>query len=697
MKRIDAVSLFAVCCLIATSASVQTSYPMLMSLKPVAAQTGQTSEHEVLSRYSMHGAYQILVSGKGVTGEVVTPMDMPKDGKRPNLQKIKIRFKVSPNAKPGVRDFRIATPQGVSTLGQVVIVRDAVVVEKGNNNTPQQAQEIKVPATVCGTIERNEDVDNFKFRVEAGSALTFQVRSMRLQDRIHDLQTHSDPIITVRNSSGTTVAQSDNYFAGDPFLSYEFQEAGEYLLEIRDVRFKGNTYWEYSIEISNRPFIANVFPMGISAGKESRLQMIGFQLPENPMATLSIPANTQPGPQHLSLPLGDETSNPVPVVISDLPVVVEGDAVNNSPAEAQPVSVPAGINGRIESEADIDCYSFEAKKGEKFTFEVMARRHGSSLDSVMRILNAEGKQLTENDDLRLYKRNFADSWIENWTVPSDGKYIIEVRDLHLRGGDSFVYFLKVTHTQPYFELYLDTDKTQLTPGTGGILFVNSVRKNGFAGEIQLQVEGLPEGVKAGCGRIPAGERDGCIILQAAPGSKMAVSNVIISGTATHPVNEQETLSLAATAIPYQETYQPGGGRGHWPVEMHTVSVGEANDLRSVKLSTSEVTIKPGESKRIEITIERAPGFTKNVQLDMLFRHLSGIFGNTLPSGVTIDSKNSKTLLTVKESKGHITLKAAANAKPIEKRQVSVMANISLNFVMKATYSAAPLYITVAEK
>ncbi|MCH7688844.1 MAG: PPC domain-containing protein [Planctomycetes bacterium] len=362
----------------------------------------------------------------------------------------------------------------------------------------------------------------------------------------------------------------------------------------------------------------------------------------------------------------------------------------------EPVSIPAGVSGRIETEADIDCFSFDAKKGEKYSFEVIARRQGSALDSNLRILDAKGKQLSENDDLRLYKRNFSDSWIENWTAPADGKYVIEIRDLHLRGGDSFLYFLRVTHSSPYFELYLDTDKTQLTPGTGGVIFVNSVRKNGFSGEIQLQIDGLPEGVTASCGRIPIGERDGCILLESAPGSKMAVSNATISGTATHPFNEKESLQLATTAVPYQETYQPGGGRGHWPVEMHTVSIGEASDIRSVKLSTNELTIKPGESKRIEVTIERAPGFTKNVQLDMLFRHLSGVFGNTLPPGVTIDSKNSKTLLTAKESKGHFTLKVAANAKPMNKRQVSVMANISLNFVMKATYSAPPLFVTVAK-
>ena len=36
------------------------------------------------------------------------------------------------------------------------------------------------------------------------------------------------------------------------------------------------------------------------------------------------------------------------------------------------------------------------------------------------------------------------------------------------------------------------------------------------------------------------------------------------------------------------------------------------------------------------------------------------------------------------------------AKPVEKRPVSVMANVSINFVMKATYSSQPLFVTVAK-
>src|SRR6187397_2386374 len=125
----------------------QQSYPMVMSLHPVAAQTGQTSEHVVSARYDLHGAYKIFVTGDGVTGEVV-PEEMKSKRNRPPKGTLKIKFIVAADALPGVREFRIATPNGVSTVGQLVIAKDPIAVEKDPNNARTEAQEITLPATV---------------------------------------------------------------------------------------------------------------------------------------------------------------------------------------------------------------------------------------------------------------------------------------------------------------------------------------------------------------------------------------------------------------------------------------------------------------------------------------------------------------------------------------------------------------------
>ncbi len=220
-----------------------------------------------------------------------------------------------------------------------------------------------------------------------------------------------------------------------------------------------------------------------------------------------------------------------------------------------------------------------------------------------------------------------------------------------------------------------------------------MRKNGFTGEIQLSVENLPDGVTAHCGRILSSGTDGCIVLEATKDAKPIAGNIIVRGTATIGEGD-EAREINVDAQSMQETYMPVGGRNHWPVSMHTVAIGAASDLLSVNLDQSEITLKPGESVKVGVTIERAEGFDKNVTLDMLFQHLSTKYANSLPKGITIDGKQSKTLLTAKESAGHLLITAAKDAPPVEKQLCSVMANISLNFVMKATYSSKPLLISI---
>ena len=690
----NSILLLAILALTASPVAAQMSYPMVMSLEPVAAQVGQTSEHTVRSRSSMFGAYEVFVSGTGVTGRIIPPeMSDEEKAKKPKLETMKVLFTVEPVAMPGVRDFRIATPYGASTFGRLVITRDEVVRESGDNNTIDKAIAITTPTTVCGAIEKAEDVDYFKFTAAQGEGLSFHVRCMRLQDRIHDLQQHADPLITIRTTAGTTIAAADNYYAGDPYLTHTFKEAGEYLLEIRDVRYQGNQYWQYSIEISSRPRVTNLFPLGVNPGNLTSLELIGFQLAGQDAVVYQVPRDMDPGRQWVMLEVGAELTNPAPVVVTGHALLRETEADNGSIELAQSVTIPRGINGRIESKADIDYFAFEARKGQRLTIDVVARRHQSMLDSYLRVLDSAGKELVASDDFKVGKRNYADSRVENWTVPADGKYLVEIRDLHLRGGDQFVYFLDITYATPHFFLQADTDKTQLTPGTSGVMFVRVDRKNGFSGEVQLHAEGMGEGVTASCGRILAGRNDGCIIFHAATDAPLQLGNVRISGTGMVVEGDHET-AMTVEADYYQETYMPGGGRNHFPVEAHSVSVGAPADLLAVKLSTNELTIKPGESVKIEVEIERAEGFDKNVTLDLLYQHLGTVYGDALPEGISLDATNSKTLLTGDTGKGHLTITASAKAPAVENQQVAVMAHVSLNFVMKATYSSAPLRITV---
>lgn len=691
-----AVGIFPVLTMLAAHAAGQISYPMIMVLRPIAVQIGATTECEVHSRYTMFGTHQVFITGTGVSAEIVPPTE--EQAKAPqNFTRMKLKITVEPTALAGPREFRLATPNGASTVGILVVVRDPVVMEQADNDTLDKAQGVTLPATLCGTIEKSEDRDLFKFHATAGQAISFHVRSQRLQDKIHDLQEHSNPIIFLRDSTGGLLAMSDNTFFADPFLAHQFTAEGDYVLEIRDARYKGNAYWDYSIEANSRPFVANVFPLALGINQETTVTPGGSLLPADAQLKLTVPAGTLPGLTWQPVSVGDQPSPPVPVLVSDLPLMTETAGENNDAKTALTVPIPVMINGRIETEADLDAYSFAAKKGEKFNFEVFARRMQSNLDPIVRLMNADGGVLREEDDFNHGKTQYtSDSKFEGWEAPADGNYTLDIRDVHLRGGAGFPYALRITRTTPYFELMVDTDKTQLSPGNYGVLFVRAKRMHGFTGDIQLHIDNLPQGVTAVTGKILKDKGlDGAIVLHAPAEAPLAASNVRIWGTATHPQGEgQPLLELSAEAIPFQEIYNPGGGRNHFSVETHLVNVGGPADLLGIEVSETDLQLKPGESKTLTVKLKRAENMKHNVTLDMQFTHLEQVFASSLPEGVTINRSGGKTLLAAADSEGAIELKVDPKAPPIEKQLASVMANISINFVMKTTLSSGPVFLTV---
>src|SRR5205823_493380 len=153
----------------------------------------------------------------------------------------------------------------------------------------------------------------------------------------------------------------------------------------------------------------------------------------------------------------------------------------------------------------------------------------------------------------------------------------------------------------------------------------------------------------------------------------AVTRIRVSGSATQQLADGRSLSLSALVQPLEDIYAPGGSRLHYPVSAQFVSVSEPADIRSVKLSTNSLLLAPGKTEKVEVTVERRPGFSGNVSLDVLFQHLTDVFANCLPPGVTLDEGASRMLLTGDQASGTIALRAAPDARPADKQQVAVMA------------------------
>jgi len=675
------------------ASSAQTSYPFLYSLYPCGLQRGQTAEITLAGAHNYHQAYQVLIEGEGVRGEVVPPAGgWPGPDEKtkaiPQINEIKLKVTAAPDAPLGIRELRVVTPRGVSSVGLIAIGNEPECLEKEPNNTLEQAEEVTFPITVNGRIQQGEDIDTFKFKAKAGDAITFSVLCARLEDKIHDLQTHADPLLTLRDSTGRELASNDDYFRADPLLHYRFEKEGEYFLQIRDVNYAGDPRWTYRLTMTRGPFVTAFLPLAANPGTSLDVTPVGFNLPAGQSARLEVPANAPPGEFTVPLNTPNGLTNPVSVLVTHLPV----QNLHDSPSVNAPytLKLPIAVSARLHAPGERHRYRFHAAKGQFFTFEVNARRLGSPVDSVLTLLGPQGNEITGNDDA-----GSPDSRID-WTAPADGEYMLDVRDLHGHGGDNFVYLLIAQIAHPDFSLRCDDDKMKLGPGNSGAWYILVDRKFGFDREIHVDVKGLPPGVTAHPLTIPPNVPQGCLILSCAPDAKMGVGSVEVIGTANIPGPDGKTVTLTRRAIPLSEIYIPGGGRGMYPVNTQAVAVTEGNDIQ-IELSTARVKLEPGGSARIDVTIRRAPGYTKPVTLDVYLRHLGSIYGNPLPPGVSLDEGASKTLLGPEETQGHIVLRAAPNATPVTDLPIAILGAVSINFVVKVSYAGAPVLLTVTPK
>jgi hypothetical protein len=680
-------------CLAPAVAAAQTSFPMVTHVTPVAVRRGTTAEVTVDCRTStLFGAYKVLVEGAGVSAEVVPAKDAKPADKPPfpAVASVKLKITVAADAAVGVREFRIATQLGISSLGQLVVVDAPVVLEQPGINTPAKAQAVPVPCVACGRIETAENVDYYKFAAKAGQVLTLEVYCARIQDKIHDLQKHADPLIAVFDADGRELAANDDGFFADPVLTFAVPKDGEYTVAVRDATYAGDPRWVYALAITDRPYATVSFPLAVNPGQTVPAAPVGSAARVAGGWTLAAPQTV--GIHTAPLRLQEAETNPVPVVVTPLPLVTEVEP-NDTPKDATRITIPCGVNGRIGTRRDLDHFVFKGTKGKAVRLEIFARRFGtvlrSQLDSMLDVMTPDGKILASNDDIGPGAK---DSLLV-FTPPADGDYVVRVRDLNNKGGDGFVYYLEADWARPDFTLKCDPSKAMIGPGSRTAWYVQVARANGFAGPVKVEVKGVPAGVTVNPLTIPANMTQGCLVVSAAEDARVDAAVVQVVGTAEAADADGKPVTLTRTAVAVEEIYAPGGGRARFDVGMQAVAVTSASDILRVKVKQNRVTLKPGEEVKIDVEVVRRPDYDKGLTLDVQLRHLGGVFGNPLPPGVTMLDGKSKTLLGT-GNVGHIVLKAAPDAAECSDVPVCVQGYVPINFVVKIGYASEPILLSV---
>jgi len=543
--------------LLAGTASAQ-SQPQLSYVFPCGGRRGTSVDVNVRGRFLV-GATGVHMSGKGVSGKVISSERAAVDKKQPKRLDVvaspdlaRVQITVGADAEVGEHDLRLITPGGVSNRFRFYVSQFAEVVEAEPNSLPEEAQMLPVlPVVVNGQVQQG-DRDIFRFKAKAGQSLVLDVYAQKIIPYVADaVPGWFQPTLTLYDAKGRELAFVDDFrHHPDPVMFYRIDKDGEYLVEIKDALFRGRDEFIYRLDIGATPFVTHAFPLGGRRGTEVRVHVAGVNLPIGEVA-IDLPQNS-PSRRGVQVSSLGTLSNAVPFAVDDLPEVVESES-NDTPQSAQPITAPVVVNGRINTPGDVDHFLISAKAKQTLVMEVFARRLDSPLDSVLTLFNPKGVQVAENDDTvdksEGLVTHHSDSYI-SYTFPAAGDYVLRIADAQGKGGDEFAYRLSVAPPRPDFVLRVRPDNCRAPQGGTTFLNVAAFRRDGFDGPINLSVAGLPDGFSTPGEVLGAKQNETRITLSTPPDAPLGILCPKVLGTAR--VGEKE---VAREAMPSEDQMQ----------------------------------------------------------------------------------------------------------------------------------------------
>jgi hypothetical protein len=446
--------------------------PTLSQLFPAGGQRGQT--------------VTVTATGSWSRWPVRAWCDGPEVSITAAKEAGRLEVKIAADALPIPRGIRIHDDEGASELRPFIVGGLPEVVEQEPNDDVKQPQVLAASTMVVnGRLAKQGDVDGFAVPLKKGQTLVASVEATRT------LKSPMDAVLQIVSPDGFVLAQNDDHHDVDPHLAVTAPRDGSYIARVfafptkpdSSIRFAGANTFLYRLTLTTGPFADYPFPLALGRDKLAPVEIVGWNIPA---------ALRQVTPQRLD---DDRAIAVHPLLPQAAWLRFEPHATNvvtgpANRAKPMPFVLPATISGRFE-QPGVHVFQFDAKKGQQLAFEIEARKLDSPLDPVLSITDVTGKTLAESQAKKLN----TDPTL-SYTVAATAPHRLEIRDLHDSAGPRHFYRLRASLADPDFTLTVSTDRFTISPGKTLEIPVTIARRNGFAEEINITVEGSPAGMKA---------------------------------------------------------------------------------------------------------------------------------------------------------------------------------------------------------
>lgn len=577
--------LMALGCLLALRAPLGAQLPgaRLLVLNPPGGKQGTTFDVTV-SGADLDDALALRFGAPGITATRKLGAPGPFDRDPPVVPGV-FTVTITPQVPPGITEVRLVGRFGVSNPRAFQVLGLTEVPEKEPNNDISQAVPTAPESVNNGVIGGGADIDCFRFPLKTGQRIFVDCHAQRLDSRL-------DAVLVLCGAAGNELLRSRDSLRRDPLLDFTAPADGDYVVKIYDAVYGGSPEHFYRLEISSRPKIDFVLPAAVVPGGKAQLSLYGRGLPGGQPVPelgpswkgmsrlpvdLEVPAlaageallvtgsgegsSAATDGIRLQIPGALASEPPVVLGVATAPVILEAEP-NNAPEAAQKLPQPCEVSAQFYPQNDEDWFTLEMTAGEVLVVEVIAQRLGLIADPFLLLQfvkkNEKGEdqvqELQAMDDLggnvggAAFDTGSEDSGARV-QAPANGTLRIFVRDQYstATADPRNVYRLSVRKESPDFRLLAvprfpaaNPDPAQNRPGTwtpllrrGGsdVVDLYLIRRDGFAGEVQVNVSGLPSSVQCPGATIGPGATTAPLVFTAADDAPEWIGTLEIVGTA----------------------------------------------------------------------------------------------------------------------------------------------------------------------
>jgi hypothetical protein len=348
---------------------------------------------------------------------------------------------------------------------------------------------LDLPVTANGWLRKDRQIDRYEFTLAAGDQVVAAAAT-------RPWGTALDPMLRLLDPQGRVIASGRRHRAIDALLVHRVAAAGSHVLEIHDFRMAGGPEHVYRLTVTTGPWPDFTFPAGLPPDENRTVALFGWNLPGVSIDGLPCAVPPQPAGSTFELAVPGAAARLL-LPVGEQPELPEAEP-NDGRDQAQAVTLPHTVDGRLQAAGDRDVFRLELAKDDQVACAASSADIGFPTDLVLTVSSTDGKVLQENDDFKTSRDPAV-----RFKAPAAGTYFVSVSDRAGAGGPDSVYRLTMHPPRPRLQARVNVASLTLTAGGTAHLPVVIERLDGFAEEAEVTVIGLPAGVHADPQPVPA--------------------------------------------------------------------------------------------------------------------------------------------------------------------------------------------------